>query len=326
MIFNYFVSLLLCQPSGKPQVAHPTGVTEKTHLEASASVSFFGANNISQFSQRRRVDIFHILKLKQKMPPEATYNDRQYLLSNSVSSLGSTDAEHAKPVFMQQLNTIHWAVLHLMASTAIFIAGVILELKWMADFTCQSYFLLLYIRCGYWLFTYMIDSIISHRHLEIRRYGYHDFYHSKILRYKNAPLHIVSLWNTTILLVQTVMQQNYGAEFVLHCQRMVASPITYICLFCGVETILLIFIHGSYIMRVWKFNRSTHLPDALRDTDHPFIGSLGVTVDNAKVAELLEKQADMIHYLREMNFNLNKKLMQLNDKVKAATTTNGRYT
>lgn len=258
------------------------------------------------------------------MPPDSTYNDRQYLLSNSITSLSSTDAEHAKPVFLQQLNTIHLAGLHLMASTGIFITGVIFELKWMTDFNCQTYFLLLYVRCGYWLFTYIIDSVISNRHLELRRYGYHDFYHSKMLQYKNAPFHIVSLWNTTILLVETLMQHNYGTNFWLHCQKTVASPITYICLFCGLETILLIFIHGSYIMRVWKFNRSSHLPDALRDTDQTFIGSLGVTVNNGKTAELLEKQADMIHYLREMNFNLNKKLMLMNDKLK--TVTSGRYT
>lgn len=251
------------------------------------------------------------------MPTDRNYNDRQYLLSNSVSSLGSTDAEHAKPVSCQHLRTIHLAILHLMASMTIFTAGVVFEIKWMTDFSCRTYYLLLYIRCAYWLFTYIVDSIISHRHLEIRRYGYHDFYQSTVWGYRNTPLNIVSLWNTTILLVQTIMQNNYASDFTVHCQKTVASPITYICLFCGMETILLIFTHGSYIMRVWKFNRSTHLPDALRDTDQPFIGSLGVTVQNAKVAELLEKQADMIHYLREMNFNLNKKLMQLNDRIKA---------
>lgn len=250
------------------------------------------------------------------MPIDHNYNDRQYLLSNSVTSLASTDAEHVKPVIYQNLRTIWLAALHLMVSSGIFIAGTAFELRWMDDFSCRTYFLLLYIRCAYWLFTYMIDSAISRQHLDLRRYGYHDFYHTTVLCYKNAPLSIVSLWNTTIFLVQTMMLHEYGKEFSWHCQKTISSPITYLCMFCGLETILLMFVHGSYIMRVWKFNRSTRLPDALRDADQPFIGSLGITVENAKVAELLEKQADLIHYLREMNFNSNKKLMQMNDKIK----------
>lgn len=254
------------------------------------------------------------------MPRDHNCNDRQYLLYNSynsMSSLSSTDAEHVKPIMFKQLSTAHLAALHLLASLGIFIAGTLFELQWMTEQSCRTYFLLLYIRCAYWFFTYLIDSIITRRHLDVRRYGYHDFYHSTVLHYKNAPLNIVSLWNTTIFVVQTIMQNNYGHDFPLHCQRTISSPITYLCMFCGLETILLMFVHGSYIMRVWRFNRSTRLPDALRDVDQPFIGSLGVTVENAKVGELLEKQADLIHYLREMNHNLNKKLMQMNDKIKA---------
>lgn len=254
------------------------------------------------------------------MPRDYNGHDRQYLLYNSyhsTSSLGSEDAEHVKPVIFKHLSTIHLAALHLMASMAIFIAGTCFELNWMSDYSCNTYFLLLYIRIAFWFFTYLVDSMITRRHMDVRRYGYHDFYHSTVLHYKNAPLNIVSLWNTTIYLVQTLMQSYYGIEFTLHCQKMITSPITYLCMFCGLETILLMFVHGTYIMRVWRFNRSTRLPDALRDDDQPFIGSLGVTVENAKVGELLEKQADLIHYLREMNHNLNKKLMQMNDKIKA---------
>lgn len=250
------------------------------------------------------------------MSTDYNCNDRQYLLSNSVNSLSSSDADHAKPIYYHHLKTIHLALLHLFASLAIFITAAILEIKWMTDYSCRTYFVILYIRCAYWLFTFVLDSVIGRRHQEVRQYGYHTFYNTTILGYKNAPLNIVSLWNTTILLIQTLMQHSYGMEFPLHCQKSVTSPITYICMFCGLETILLTFVHGSYIMRVWRFNRSRYLPDALRDSEQPFIGSLGITVQNSKVAELLEKQADLIHYLRELNFNLNKKLMQLNDQMK----------
>lgn len=67
-------------------------------------------------------------------------------------------------------------------------------------------------------------------------------------------------------------------------------------------------------MKVHHFNNMHYLPDALRDIDQPFIGSLGVTVENGKVIDLLEKQADLIYYLKEQNANLKQKLLSLNQR------------
>lgn len=246
----------------------------------------------------------------------ATYgSDRSTnLLTNSI--LTPSDSNLSKRDYFQCLNTIPLAGIHLLMSITIFAAGAYFELNWTGDLDCSIYFLLLYVRCLYWGFTYVIDAIISRRHSELRRQGYHDFYHQKILNYKNATLSIVTLWNMIIFLMQTLMEHHYGGEFPAHCQRSLWSPTTYVCLFCGVETIVLMFIHGTYIMSVWHFNRVTCLPDALRDIEQPFIGSLGITVENGKVADLLEKQADLIYYLKEQNVNLNRKLLELNQRNK----------
>lgn len=246
----------------------------------------------------------------------ATYgSNRTHLLTDSI--LTPSDSDQSKRIYFQCLNTIPLAGIHLLISITIFGAGAYIELCWTRDFDCSVYFLLLYIRCVYWCFTYVIDAIVTHRHCELRRQGYHEFYRHKILNYKNAPLSIVTLWNMIIFLMQTLMQHNYGAEFTAHCQRSLWSPITYVCLFCGIEAIVLMFVHGTYIMNVWHFNRVTCLPDALRDIEQPFIGSLGITVENGKVADLLEKQADLIYYLKEQNVNLNRKLLQLSQRNKS---------
>lgn len=245
----------------------------------------------------------------------ATYgSDRAALMPEAV--LAPSGAKESKRDYSVSLDTIPLAGVHLLLSLSIFGAGALLELKWTKDIDCNVYFILLYVRCAFWLITYVIDSLITRRHNNIRRSGYHDFYRQKIIYYKNAPLSIVTLWNMILFVVQTVMQQNYGADFPQHCQKALQSPITYVCIFCGVESILLMFVHGTYIMSVWKFNSVNHLPDELRDVEQPFVGSLGITIEKGKVADLLEKQADLIYYLKEQNTNLNRKVLQLSQRNK----------
>lgn len=220
-----------------------------------------------------------------------------------------------KQNYSLNLYTSHLAGLHLLLSMSIFVIGVYLELKWLTEENCRTYYIMIYIRCAFWIATFVIDILVTCRHNDLRRQGYHDFYRKKILTYKNAPLFIVTLWNMIMFMVQTIMIETYdGSEFSLHCQKTAQSPITYVCIFCGFETILLMIVHGTYIMKVYHFNSIHSLPDALRDIEQPFIGSLGITIENGKVAELLEKQADLIYYLKEQNFNLKRKLLQLSQR------------
>lgn len=93
--------------------------------------------------------------------------------------------------------------------------------------------------------------------------GYHDFYRATSL-HKVLPLHTVSLWNTIILGIQTIMQHYYGPSFFSHCRKTFFSPTTYIVMFSGFETILLIAVHAWYIVRVSRFNAATLPPDAFR--------------------------------------------------------------
>lgn len=77
-------------------------------------------------------------------------------------------------------------------------------------------------------------------------------------------MQIVSLWNTVILCIQTIMQQYYREDFFNHCIREFLSPTTYVVLFSVLETIILVAVHGYYIVRVSRFNKATLPPDAFR--------------------------------------------------------------
>lgn len=93
--------------------------------------------------------------------------------------------------------------------------------------------------------------------------GYHEFYRSTLL-HKGIALHTVSLWNTIILALQTLMQDQYGPSFFEHCPKDFFSPTTYIVIFSAFETVFLMVAHGWYVLRVNRFNKATPAPDAFR--------------------------------------------------------------
>lgn len=99
--------------------------------------------------------------------------------------------------------------------------------------------------------------------------GYHEFYRATLL-HKGIALHIVSLWNTIILAIQTLMQDQYGTGFFEHCPKSFFSPTTYIVLFSACETIFLLMSHGWYVLRVRRFNMATPAPDAMRGLSENF--------------------------------------------------------
>lgn len=79
------------------------------------------------------------------------------------------------------------------------------------------------------------------------------------------------------------------------------------------------FVNGSYISKVVKFNTEQPSPDALRSGSNSMMGSVGISIANRSTTELLEKQADLISYLKDHNQRLNQKLMQINTQLRTVT-------
>uniref|UniRef100_A0A1B0CMU3 Transmembrane protein 192 n=1 Tax=Lutzomyia longipalpis TaxID=7200 RepID=A0A1B0CMU3_LUTLO len=163
----------------------------------------------------------------------------------------------------------------------------------------------------------LFDHVIKYHHDKLRMNGFHDFHRATGV-HKSVPLYLVSLWNTAIMAIQALMQHYYGDDFGEHCIQSFFSPIVYVSVFTAVECGILAIIHGTYIARVMRFNRARPLPDAMRGS---FEGcsSVGLTQRNADVAELLEKQADLISFLQDHNLRLNQRLMQMNSEVRTIT-------
>lgn len=243
-----------------------------------------------------------------------TYGTDRYVADGQRGpDFGSVDSLEKTELYSVNLSTIHLAGAHLVLSMSIFVAFVLMAVQYLGQENCFAFFIMVYIRGAFWIITCVLDIVITRRHNDLRRHGYHDFYRKQISAFRDAPLIIVTMWNMVLFFMVTIMLQNNGAEFLVHCETPYQSPSSYVCIFSGLEAILLIYVHGAYIMKVYHFNSMHALPDALRDLEQPFIGHLGVSVEG-KVADLLEKQADLIYYLKQQNTNLQRKLLQLNQK------------
>lgn len=156
----------------------------------------------------------------------------------------------------------------------------------------------------------IFDHYIKHQHEEQRLRGYHQFHRATAV-HRGIPLYVVTVWNVAIAALQTLMQQYYGDQFAEHCVERWLSPVVFVTLFAATETLVLACVHGTYIATVRRFNRTQPLPDAMRGQGGLGSGSVGQMQRGADTAELLEKQADLINYLRDRNHLLDQKLMQL---------------
>ena len=95
--------------------------------------------------------------------------------------------------------------------------------------------------------------------------------------------------------VQTLLHHYYGEDFGEKCiVAGIFSPIIYVTAFSSLETLIFFICHGTYIAKVVKFNRSKQVPDALTGSVRSLSGSLGLTLKDHNVYDLLYKQVTEI--------------------------------
>ncbi|XP_062125415.1 transmembrane protein 192 [Drosophila sulfurigaster albostrigata] len=213
-----------------------------------------------------------------------------------------------------KLKTVPAFSIHLLISTIISCVGIGLATLFPEDRRCDAYFIMLYLRATFWVITFLFDHFVKKQHDNLRMNGYHDF-HRETSMQKGVPLQIVSLWNSMLLGVQALIHHYYGNDFEKHCAEGWLSPISYITTFNVAENLLLAATHGCYINKVLKFNKAKLAPDVLRGADRAS-GSLGLMQPGGDTAELLERQADLISYLKDHTYKINQKLHQMQTNVR----------
>lgn len=173
------------------------------------------------------------------------------------SSLLSQDNNQCAfgPEKVMALFSLHW-----LASLAIFTFGVVLLFKPLcADDPCLGFYLLVYLRAGFWFGTYILSEKLKApcRLLIAKHYPLY----CKMTTYRKAPLQIVSFWNTTLiavnayarhLLEKSEMESSGKCKLMIDSDLMdaLAAPQLVIVIFCGIESVALSCFYVAAIVQL----------------------------------------------------------------------------
>lgn len=237
------------------------------------------------------------------------------------------DEEYLQPVLTAQeqdnfykLDTVPIAAVPLVLGVALEISGIIFVSLWPeAQSKCDTYFIFLYLHCVYWLVIMLADYVLKSKHYNLRISGYLDFYQSTY-QHIRTPLFIASLWNTAYLLLAVILHHTHKLDYEKYCKSSEwLTPINYILLLTTLELTIIVPVYVNYIKRVLRFNRLRPPPDVTREEwltsftqdSYSGHGEVGYHQRGSNLTELLEKQADLIRYLRDHNVKLSHRMMLL---------------
>ena len=128
------------------------------------------------------------------------------------------------------------------------ITGIIFISLWPEEVNkCNTYFILLYLHCAYWLVIMLTDYFLKARHHHLRISGYLDFYQSTY-QHIRTPLFIASLWNTCYLLLAVVLHQMHQTDYQKYCESSEwFTPLNYIVFLTTLELIIIIPVYVNYV-------------------------------------------------------------------------------
>ncbi|XP_011644921.1 transmembrane protein 192 [Pogonomyrmex barbatus] len=229
----------------------------------------------------------------------------------------------------QKLNTIPIVLIPWFFGVCILICGITFISLWSEEwYKCETYFIYLYFHCAYWLIVMTIDHVIKIKHHNLRINGYLEFYQStyQLIR---MPLFITSLWNTCYLFLVVILHHTHKDDYEQYCRTSKwIAPISYICFLSTLELVIVLAIYTSYMEKVMKFNQLRPPPDVTRDEwlspftqdSYSGMGEVGYRQRGRNLEELLEKQTDMIRYLKDHNVKLCHRIMLLTSQRRTTET------
>ncbi|KAK1792556.1 hypothetical protein P4O66_012503 [Electrophorus voltai] len=163
-----------------------------------------------------------------------------------------------------------------------------------------------------WLLVFLFERCVQHQHSMARRRGYLRFY--RVTReLQHMPLLIHSAGNAAVLVVM-------APSSILDKRVRNLSVYLLIVIIC-VELLASIICLTKYTVHVLRFNKQSPSPD-VSEEEHSHTFSAGTSVtrtetgfrDGSSLEEVVEKQADLIEYLKQHNTQLSKRLLALSSQ------------
>ncbi|KAK2157129.1 hypothetical protein LSH36_197g01023 [Paralvinella palmiformis] len=192
------------------------------------------------------------------------------------------------------------------------------------SFIIPPYSILMYTQSSLWFFLMLIDRYWRFEHYISRTKGYLEFYrYTRHLR--RMPIMIISggkykayEHRTVLLLIlTTLLSVNCHTEPGHECPGIPLTRCQYAQIVISVQVAIVLPILIIYLIRTIKFNKAASVPDIQEEdtfssitTSRTLCNGVGFR-DDSYVDDILEKQADMIRYLKHHNNHLGRKVLQL---------------
>ncbi|XP_060772556.1 transmembrane protein 192 [Neoarius graeffei] len=173
----------------------------------------------------------------------------------------------------------------------------------------ESRTLVLLSKVGLWLLVFLFERCVQYHHSALRRRGYLQFYR-KTTKLKHLPLLIHSAGNAAVMIIVALSS-------VLHDKVENLSVYLLLAVIC-VELLASVICLLVYTVHVLQFNRQSPSPDITEDErSHTYSPTASDTHtelgfrDGSYLEEVVEKQADLIEYLKQHNMLLSKRILTL---------------
>lgn len=160
-----------------------------------------------------------------------------------------------------------------------------------------------------WIVSYMHQLYMEYHHTAAKRRGYLHF-HQQTRAILHLPLLMQTLGNLFVLLLLVLTAVLDGVKKQLAVYLLLAV--------LSLELLLSVIFLLSYIVKVVRFNTKKLCPDINQeDTFHSYLSSGGHAHtetgfrDGSSLEEVVEKQADLIEYLKQHNTQLSKRILAL---------------
>lgn len=231
-------------------------------------------------------------------------SDRDELLSETPSLSTTHDPPYRK------IHTIWAAALEITVIIVVEICVFVIPLGGVCTASvCSNFSVLCYMHGGLWVVMLMFDFFYRIQHNKNRKLGYLEFY--RRTRYiRRVPLLVSSGANVLLVIVLTLHYDN-----VIHEKDL--GLVLQIGISMEMAAILLFLIW--YLVMSVNFNNSQVGPDVAReDLMNSFMqtsvsSEIGFK-DDSYSEQVLERQADMIRYLKQHNVQLGKRLLALTEE------------
>ncbi|ESO93759.1 hypothetical protein LOTGIDRAFT_104833, partial [Lottia gigantea] len=176
--------------------------------------------------------------------------------------------------------------------------------------------IVVYTHGSMWCLLLIFDRFLRYKHHISRLHGYLEFYR-KTRHIRRWPFTLNSGANALAVIVVRVLDKFCNAE--TPCNKITRE--NYLQILITVEVLLVLPFLILYLVHTIRFNRQKAYPDVSQDEMlNSFIQSQSVASDigfkdENYVDQVLEKQADMIRYLKQHNTQLSKRLVTLTSEI-----------